>query len=197
MFSTHLLGALRVLKGALPTLRAQQSGTIVNMSSIMGQITFPGAGVYSLCKFALEGASEALAAEVASFGIRVVVLEPGNFRTDLIKKALVLDEAPMSEHYRDSRVGATRAFAQALVEKEDDMVAGDPVKLGDRVVEIVDGVGMGEGLGGVLRIPMGSDAAQTLEGKIRKMQEEFEKTRDLALSCSYDGHTGQGLAAHK
>ncbi len=197
MFSTHVLGALRVIKGALPTLRANQSGTIVSMSSIMGQISFAAAGVYSLCKFAVEGASEALAAEVAPFGIRVIILEPGNFRTPLMKKPHVFGEVVMSEHYRDSAVGATIAFGQALVEKEEDMVAGDPEKLGDRVVEIVDGVGMGEGLGDVLRIPMGNDAAQTVEGKIKKMQEEFDKTRDLALSCSYEGHTGQGIAAHK
>ena len=63
MLSTHLLGAIRVLKGILPFFRLNKSGTVVNMSSIFGQVAVPGNGVYSLCKFALEGASEALAAE--------------------------------------------------------------------------------------------------------------------------------------
>lgn len=105
MLATHLFGAIRVLKGVLPFFRAQQSGTVVNMSSILGQVAVPGGGVYSLCKFALEGASEALAAELATFGIRVVILEPGQFRTGLIGTPGVLGSGVVGDHYQSSAVG--------------------------------------------------------------------------------------------
>src|SRR6201991_3714249 len=75
-------GAVAVTKAALPHLREQGSGTIVQISSMGGQVTMPGFGAYCAAKYALEGLSEALAAEVAPFGIQVLVVEPGAFRTE-------------------------------------------------------------------------------------------------------------------
>ena len=195
MLSTHLLGAIRILKGVLPFFRAQHSGTVLNMSSVLGQVATPAGGPYSLCKFALEGASEALAAELAPFGIRVVILEPGTFRTGLVSKPGVLGSGVLGEHYQSSAVGQTRAFIQALVEKEEELVAGDPRKLGNVVVEIVDKVGRGKGLEQVLRVPLGTDAFAMIDGKIASMQKELSMTRSLANSCNYDGHGGGGVSA--
>ena len=195
MLATHLFGAIRVLKGILPFFRCNRSGTVLNMSSILGQVAYPGGGVYSLCKFALEGASEALAAELAPLGIRVVILEPGQFRTPLLKKEGVLGNAVVDNDYQSSTVGQSRAFVQALVAKEEELVAGDPKKLGDIVVEIVDRVGRGKELEQVLRVPVGTDALLLMDRKIHNMQEELSKTRTLANTCNFDGHTGGGVSA--
>jgi NAD(P)-dependent dehydrogenase (short-subunit alcohol dehydrogenase family) len=79
---TNLFGALWVTQAVLPQLRAQRSGHIVQVSTIGGVAAFPGLGLYHASKWALEGMSESLAAELAPFGIHVTLLEPSGFRTD-------------------------------------------------------------------------------------------------------------------
>ena len=81
VFETNFFGALRVTRAALPAMRAQRSGTIIMVSSISGLRTFPFLAVYSASKFALEAASNGLRHELRQFGIRVVLVEPGNFKT--------------------------------------------------------------------------------------------------------------------
>jgi NAD(P)-dependent dehydrogenase (short-subunit alcohol dehydrogenase family) len=85
---TNFFGAMAVTAAALPVLRAQRSGAIVNVSSMIGQMSFPGTGAYSASKFVLEGASEALAQAMAPFGVKVPIVEPGAFRTDFAGPAL-------------------------------------------------------------------------------------------------------------
>src|SRR6201994_2809534 len=82
LMEVMFFGAVAVTKAALPVLRRQGSGAIVQMSSMGGQVTMPGFGAYCAAKFALEGLSEALAAEVAPFGVRTLIVEPGAFRTE-------------------------------------------------------------------------------------------------------------------
>ncbi|WP_370942044.1 oxidoreductase [Amycolatopsis sp. cg5] len=82
LMEVNFFGAVELTKAALPHLRAQADGTIVQISSAGGQVALPGFGAYSAAKFALEGLSEALAAEVAPFGVRVLIVEPGAFRTE-------------------------------------------------------------------------------------------------------------------
>jgi len=81
VFETNLLGAVRTTRAVLPAMRARRSGTIIMMSSISGLRTFPFVSVYSASKFALEAISNGLRYELMPFGIRVVLIEPGNFRT--------------------------------------------------------------------------------------------------------------------
>ena len=83
IMDTNFFGAMAVMRAALPVLRGQRDGAIVNMSSLGGQLSFAGFSAYSASKFALEGASEALAQEVAPFGVKVLIVEPGQFRTQL------------------------------------------------------------------------------------------------------------------
>ena len=81
VFETNFFGAVRITRAVLPTMRARRSGTIIMMSSISGLRTFPFASVYSASKFALEAISNGLRYELRPFGVRVVLIEPGNFRT--------------------------------------------------------------------------------------------------------------------
>lgn len=119
---TNFFGAVNVIKAVLPALRRQRSGAIVNISSMGGQMSFGGFGAYSASKFALEGLSEALAQEVASFGIKVLIVEPGSFRTSFAADAL--KHMPVLDAYRDI-VGGTREFAHGMHGTQ----AGNPAKV--------------------------------------------------------------------
>ena len=121
LFETNFFGAMALTRAALPVLREQRSGAIVNISSLGGQLSFAGFSAYSATKFALEGASEALAQEVATFGIKVLIVEPGQFRTQLAGAGM--RHMPAVAAY-ESVVGATREFAHTMHNTQ----AGDPRK---------------------------------------------------------------------
>jgi len=94
LFETNVFGVLSIIKQVLPMMRSQKNGLIINMSSIGGVLGLPYQGIYSATKFAIEGLTEALRMEVASFGINVVLVEPGDFRTNFTmnrKKILHVD----------------------------------------------------------------------------------------------------------
>jgi NAD(P)-dependent dehydrogenase (short-subunit alcohol dehydrogenase family) len=102
-FETNFFGILRVCRAALPILRGQGTGLIVNMSSIGGLIGLPFEGLYSASKFALEGMSEALRLEVRQFGIRVVLVEPGDIRTSFAANRVWTKESGEASVYTASR----------------------------------------------------------------------------------------------
>jgi len=121
LMETNFFGAVAVTKALIPQLRKQQSGAIVNISSLGGQLSYPGYGAYSASKFALEGLSEALAIELAPFGIKVLIVEPGAFRTELAGPAL--KHLPEMDIYKNTS-GQTRAATRAM----DGTQQGDPLK---------------------------------------------------------------------
>jgi NAD(P)-dependent dehydrogenase (short-subunit alcohol dehydrogenase family) len=104
LFDTHVFGVHRMIQAALPIMRAQRSGLVVNVGSLAGQFAVPCLGVYAATKFALAGYSEALRHEVRAFGIRVTVVEPGDIRTDietLLPAGTIPDYDGMRERVRD------------------------------------------------------------------------------------------------
>jgi len=128
---TNLIGPLNVIRAALPTLRAQQSGRIINMSAIAAFSNEVGFAVYGGAKAALEAASESLRGELAPFGIKVTVVVPGPFRTDFIARSL--DRSPPRPEYE----GTVGKFA-GLLARIDGKQAGDPFRAAEAIIRIAD-----------------------------------------------------------
>lgn len=122
-FETNVLGTLAVIQAALPVLKAQGSGHIITVSSVGGVLSFPTGGAYTASKFAIEALSEALAGEVASFGIRVTILEPGSYATGFGAStrmaAQIAEYNPVRQAvragFRPEQVGDPHATAEVLL----------------------------------------------------------------------------------
>jgi NAD(P)-dependent dehydrogenase (short-subunit alcohol dehydrogenase family) len=106
ILETNLLGTLRVCRGVLPAMRKQGRGTIVNISSIGGRIALPFQGLYSASKFGIEGLTESLRMEVRRFGVRVVLVEPGDFRTGFTDSRRLVRRAVPTSPYAESSSAA-------------------------------------------------------------------------------------------
>ena len=98
MFETNFFGLAAMTRSVLPIMRAQKSGAIVNVSSMGGFIGFPGSGYYAATKFAVEGLSEALSKEVGPLGIKVIIVEPGPFRTHWAGRSLKTPKKPIDAY---------------------------------------------------------------------------------------------------
>jgi NAD(P)-dependent dehydrogenase (short-subunit alcohol dehydrogenase family) len=165
---TNFFGAVAVTKAVLPQMRAQKSGSIVNISSLGGQLSFGGFSAYSASKFALEGMTEALAQEVAPFGIKVVIVEPGAFRTGFAADAL--KHMPVMDAYRDI-VGGTRDFAHGL----DGTQEGDPAKAA-RAIDLALRAEQTP-----LRLQLGEDLVAAIRGHAQQLLQDLATWEKVAL----------------
>ncbi|KAJ5350040.1 Short-chain dehydrogenase/reductase SDR [Penicillium brevicompactum] len=179
-FNTNVYGPVRVLKGALPFMRARRSGTVVNISSSAGIDGLPTCAMYAGSKFALEGMSESLAKELAPFNIRVLVVEPGSLRTNFWS-AFVEPEAGMNGDY----AGTPLEQVLKKFRSNEGAQPGDAVKCAQRILDVVDGTGMGAGKADLLRLPLGVDCYDRFQAKIEKLQENLLQVKDIAHSTSY------------
>ncbi|QCW98863.1 SDR family NAD(P)-dependent oxidoreductase [Aggregatimonas sangjinii] len=170
---TNFFGAVAVTQEVLPYLRKQGSGAIVNMSSMGGNMSFSGFSAYSASKFALEGASEALAQEVAPFGIKTMIVEPGAFRTEFAGSAL--KHMPKIKAY-DDIVGDTREFAKGM----DGTQEGDPYK----AARVIDKALRSENT--PLRLQLGSDAVEAIKTNAEQLLFELETWRETAVNTNFD-----------
>ena len=132
MFDTNLFGVINLTKAFLPMFRERRSGAIVNISSIGGLIGSPGWGYYNATKFALEGLSEALHAELKPMGIHVMTVEPGPFRTDFLGRSGKEANRRISD-YEDT-VGKTREYFKTQAGKQ----VGDPQRAVEAIVQAVN-----------------------------------------------------------
>ena len=131
-FETNVFGAIRVCQAVLPLMRQQQAGLIINISSVGGLISLPFQGIYSASKFALEGAMEALRMEVSRFGIRVVLIEPGDLNTPFTMHRRKAVKAGESIVYRES-------FEKALaVMERDERNGSSPLAIAHLVGRIIN-----------------------------------------------------------
>jgi NAD(P)-dependent dehydrogenase (short-subunit alcohol dehydrogenase family) len=175
VFDTNVFGILNVLRAVLPTLRAQRSGRIINLSSIGGFIGSAGWGIYCATKFAVEGFSEALAREVGPLGIDVIIVEPGYFRTDFLDASSLSTEGTVIDDYADI-AGATRRHATDVNHAQ----PGDPVKAAAAIIEI------GSAERPPLRIQLGRDSFTAVADKLRFVADEQQAWRDLSVSTDHD-----------
>ncbi|SEN29250.1 short chain dehydrogenase [Paenibacillus sophorae] len=132
LFETNVLGSLRVARAAMPFLITQGHGHIVQLSSMAGHTSNPSIGLYSASKWAVEGAFEGLAKEVASFNIKLTLVEPGGIRTEFFVGNAVFGQA--MEPYQDHPVGQ---FIRAMKSGGSNMATGDPRKMAREIIRCV------------------------------------------------------------
>lgn len=171
-FDTNVFGVLNVTREVLPVLREQKSGHIVNVSSLVGFSAFPSLGIYSASKFALEGLSEALAAEVAPLGIKTTLVEPGPFSTGFGARG-VFAENLLPEAYP-----STTQLPETI--RELDNIAGDPVKAVRIIIEAV------ESDNPPFRLPLGAIAFESIEAKLEQVKQEISIWRTRASETNFD-----------
>jgi short-subunit dehydrogenase len=174
-FDVNVFGSLNIIRKVLPYLRAQQSGHIINISSIGGFVGgYPGFGVYCATKFAVNGFSEALDAEVKPFGIKVTIVEPGYFRTNFLSEgSLIVPKNPIDayQNVRDS---------QNLHQNQmDQQQAGDPEKAAAAMIKIANQPDA------PLNLFLGEDAYQLAHQKIASVQKDLETWKELTTSTGF------------
>ncbi|WP_039828026.1 oxidoreductase [Nocardia testacea] len=174
LFDLHFFGPAALTRAVLPHMRAQRSGAIVMMSSVGGQLSFAGFSAYSATKFALEGFSEALAEEVAPFGIDVLIVEPGAFRTGLFGAGAAYFSAE-NEVYTET-AGATRR----MVETGDGTQPGDPAKAAAAIRAALDAERT------PLRLPLGADAVDGILDHLDAVRTDITEWEKITRATAFD-----------
>ena len=173
IIATNLVGSIALIRAALPQLRAQGNGRIIQISSYGGQVAFAGNSLYHATKWGIEGFVESVAAEVAPFGIGMTIVEPGGARTEF-RYGSAQVAAPMAEYDETP----AHAFAR-LLDPRNGLASGDPARMAARIIESVDVVPA------PLRLVLGSQALQTTIDTLAQRIEGFEAQRDLAASTDF------------
>ncbi|KAJ4299253.1 hypothetical protein N0V90_004497 [Kalmusia sp. IMI 367209] len=186
---TNFFGPLALIQAILPHFRERKAGTIVNITSVAGLNGLPSCGLYAASKFALEGMSESLASEVGPLGIRVILVEPGAFRTEFLSSSnLILgNDGKGWDAYQGNPATTVIQKMQSMAGKQ----TGDPDKAAERIWDVVSGTGLGETLKGrgsdgkVLRVLLGSDSLVRMKTAIDLRQETLKDLEEVAKSCDY------------
>ena len=173
---TNLFGVINLTKAAIPVLRKQGSGHIIQLSSVGGRVGAMGRAPYSAAKWGVEGFSEVLAKELAPLGIRVTVIEPGGFRTDFAGSSTTITEG--RPEY-DSTVGAAARFQRDYNGAQ----PGDPAKAAAVIVQVAS---LDEP---PFRLLLGSDAVRVVEQADLAKLEADTKWRHLSVSTDFDANT--------
>jgi NAD(P)-dependent dehydrogenase (short-subunit alcohol dehydrogenase family) len=174
LFDLHFFGPFALTRAVLPHMRERGGGAIVMMSSVGGQVVMPGFGVYCATKFALEAVAETLASEVAPFGIRVMAVEPGAFRTNLFGPgaAVLSTENPV---YAET-AGATRRF----VENGDGTQPGDPAKAAAAIRTALAAEQT------PVRLPLGGDAVDGIVNRLDAVRAEVAAWEKVSRGTDFD-----------
>jgi NAD(P)-dependent dehydrogenase (short-subunit alcohol dehydrogenase family) len=172
-FAANVFGPVALMKAVLPGMRERRRGHIVNVTSMGGFITMPGISYYCGSKFALEGISEALGKEVASFGIKVTALAPGQFRTDWAGRSM--DRAPRSIADYDMVMNPIRAARQAKNGRQ----PGDPVRAARALLALVDAPNP------PARLFLGTDALGLVDQKLEAMRVEMTDWETISRSTDF------------
>jgi NAD(P)-dependent dehydrogenase (short-subunit alcohol dehydrogenase family) len=166
LFDVHVFGPAALVRAVLPHMRSRRSGAIVQLSSMGGQLSFAGFSAYSATKFALEGMSEALAAEVRPLGIKVLIVEPGAFRTALFSN--ISASAQIADY--TATVGPTRH----MIETGNGTQPGDPARAAAAILTALDTDAT------PLRLPLGDDALDAIFSHLDSVRTEITSWEKLA-----------------
>ncbi|QJW97021.1 oxidoreductase [Frigoriglobus tundricola] len=178
-FDANVFGAVAVIKAVLPGMRQRRSGRIINVTSMGGFITMPGIAYYCGSKFALEGISEVLAAEVKGFGIHVTALAPGSFRTDWAGRSMVRSGRSIADY--DALFDPIR---QARLEKSGRQ-AGDPRRAAQVLLQLVADENP------PVHLLLGNDAVDLVQAKLDNLRKEIAKWEAISRSTDYAGSHGK------
>ncbi|MFF4396662.1 SDR family NAD(P)-dependent oxidoreductase [Streptomyces sp. NPDC001480] len=173
LFDLHVFGPAALVRAVLPYMRERRSGAIVQMSSMGGQTSFAGGGAYCGTKFALEGMSEALADEVREFGIKVLIVEPGVFRTSIFDPGRVGASADSGVYTAASEIRGFFAAADATR-------PGDPAKAAAVVLAALDAERT------PLRLALGEDAVSAVLGHLEQVREDVTAWEKQARATAFD-----------
>ncbi|KUL36393.1 short-chain dehydrogenase [Streptomyces sp. NRRL F-4489] len=174
LYDTNVHGVVTVLKAVLPGMRARRSGRIVNISSFGGLAAFAATGYYHATKFALEGLSESLAAEVAPLGITVTIAEPGGLRTQWAGTSMRQSPIRLADY--EATAGARRASTLAVSGRQ----PGDPARAAAAIATAVDATDP------PLRLLLGSDALAGARARQERTRKEIDANASLTRSTDLE-----------
>jgi NAD(P)-dependent dehydrogenase (short-subunit alcohol dehydrogenase family) len=177
LMETMFFGPVALTQAVLPHMRAKNSGAVVQMSSQGGQLAFAGVGAYCAAKFALEGLSEALDAEVAPLGIRVLIVEPGSFRTEFAGSRM--HYSPAIDAYAPT-VGSAREMLSTM----DGTQPGDPRKAAAAILTALDSPDP------PLRLALGADAVDAIRAKHERLRADLDTWEALSRDVAVDEVAG-------
>jgi short-subunit dehydrogenase len=173
MFETNVFGLIALTKAFLPQFRARRSGNIVNLSSIGGLIGLPGWSMYNATKFAVEGLSEALGAELEPLGIHVTLIEPGPFRTEFLGSSGVKSGQQIDDYAQTA--GKTREYFESQNGKQ----PGDPQKAVEAIVAAVSAPKPPR------HLLLGKLALERFRGKAKSFEAEVAEWEPTTLGADF------------
>lgn len=173
MIATNLVGSIQLIRAALPHLRQQGGGRIIQISSYGGQVAFPGNSMYHATKWGIEGFVEAVAQEVSSFGIGMTIVEPGGARTEFrYGSAQVATLTPVYD-------GTPAHSFLRMLDPKNGLAAGDPARMAARIIESVDTNPA------PMRLVLGSQALDSTITTLQQRITGFLAQKELAASTDY------------
>ncbi|MEM9986454.1 MAG: oxidoreductase [Bacteroidota bacterium] len=173
-FDVNVFGAVDLIRAVLPSMRAQQSGHIINVTSIAGLRANPGLGIYNGSKFALEGIGEALAPEVAHLGIKVTNVEPGPFRTEWAGRSATYSDVNIPDY--EASAGKTIHYLRRISGQQQ----GDPVKGAEAMYALTQLDNP------PVHLPLGEVAYRRLREKLAIITKEVDEFESLGLPTDYE-----------
>jgi len=170
----NFFGALRMIQSVVTRFREQRAGAIINISSASGFAGNAGGTAYCASKFALEGLSEALAPELAPFGVKVMIVEPGAFRTNFANDKLRLPPRRISAY-----AGSMAGDINDLLKAYDGAQPGDPARAADAIISAIEAPEL------PLRLILGEDALAWIRNKLDQAERDIEQWRAVTVSTAF------------
>lgn len=173
MFETNFFGLAALTRAVLPSMRARRRGHVINISSVGGLVGYPGSGYYAATKFALEGLSEALAAELEPLGLRVTVIEPGPFRTDWAGRSLQVGPETIADY------AATAGARRATITGYSGRQAGDPERAAAAIVQVAGAAQP------PLHLVLGRSGLERVRVKLGALMDELDRWEAVGLATDF------------